>query len=293
VTAGAAERSNSWATMGRMRMRVLGPGWFSAVGIVLSAGSASATPFVQMDRQDSESRAGADLTYHLLNNDGPNSATLLRFEAHGQYVDPASGAGGYLQMPIAFLTGDGDSVTSVGNLELGGIFVIPGETKIVLHGGIALPTSREESDDAFVGVVAGYLRPHDLYATLPKTTTARLGVSPIFRSGKAVARIDVGLDINVDGPNDNSDVEPALHINVGGGYMVSPTASINAELITMTIIGEDINGDTDSETVSVAALSARFWTGGFTPYAALLLPLDNEISAFIDAGLLIGAEGQL
>jgi hypothetical protein len=259
---------------------------------LLVGGSAAATPFVNINRHDHNSMAGGEVTYVDL--DGSNDTTLLRFDLHGQYVDPGMGLGGYASVPIAFASGNNDSETALGNLEIGGIFVPKlnnPELRVILHGGLTLPTAPDEDNlgAAFVGVFAGYARVHDLYQVIPKGTTVRLGASPIYTSGQLVARLDAGVDVNLDS-SDMDTADPAFHLNLGVGFYATPDAVVMAELSTLTIF-DDNDGDDDN--VANAVIGGRFYAGSLQPYVGLIIPLDDDISEFMNLGLTIGLDARI
>lgn len=241
--------------------------------------------FVTTLRQDGVSRAGADLTYLSLEESG--NTTLLRLDLHGHYVEPASGIGGYAQIPLLLVNGPDDSETVLGGVELGMIYIpklaTPGFA-VVLRGGVTLPTV-EDDTFAFAGLVATYLRPTDLYAQIPRSSTLRLAASPMFRSGPMFVRLDVGADINVY--NDGGDtVDPGVLLNVGVGLDLG-TMAVMTELTTIAVTGDS------QDAISAAAISTRFRAWVVQPYAALLFPVDDDAGDAFDGGLLVGLEGPM
>lgn len=262
---------------------------FVAAVVVLGASApALARPvFVTLDRQDLESRAGAEVSLVSLEN---NDDALYRLDVHGHYVNAATRAGGYLALPLSYITGDTKNAV-LGNLEVGGIYVPDvgsATTDLVLHVGVLLPTAREQGAGAFVGVAGGYARPTDIYQTLPETTALRIGVSPLIRvSPTTTLRIDTGLDVDIDGGFEDN-VSPALHINFGVGFRANETTSLAFELATQTFIYDD-----DTETNTVGALALRFDADRVLPYIALVVPIDDGSSSVIDIALTLGLEGRL
>ncbi len=261
----------------------------AAALLVLGTAPASARPlFVTLDRQDLESRAGVELTY--ISPEMTDKA-LLRFDVHGHYVDETARAGGYVTLPMAYVTGD-PGEGAVGNLELGGIYVpdlsASTTTTLVLHGGVVLPTARDEGPGAFVGVAAGYVRPHDIYQTIPKTTTVRGGLATLIRGSDTVqVRFDGGVDVDVDGGAEDG-VTPAVHVNAGVGFLVSETASLAFELATMTTFL-----DVDSETNAVGALAFRVDADRVLPYLAVVVPFDDQSSSLVDIAFAVGLDVRL
>jgi hypothetical protein len=266
---------------------------FTALGLlVVASGTAAAGPFVNIDRQDETSRAGGEFTYLVIDDDSVvNDITLMRFDAHGQYIDAASGAGGYLTIPIAYGSNDGETETALGDVELGGIYNIATGTDvgIVLHGGLLLPTADDDFDSAIVGGLSGQLRAHDLYQWIPKGTTLRLAASPTIKSGKVFARLDVGVDLNIDNSSDD-DADPGIHFNAGVGVWAGETVALTGELSTMTI-SDDNEGDDDS--IANLAFGARFFAGSVAPYLGLIFPLDDDVSDNIDFGITVGLDAAL
>jgi hypothetical protein len=275
--------------MGQMRI-------FSAMVVMTAVGSAHAQElaapdaahapgFVTLLRQDATSRIGGDLTYHVLDNG--NDVTLLRLDLHAHYVNPTSGFGGYAQLPVTFAFGNGDSETGLGGAELGGIFIpklSSPDIAVVLRAGLALPTVSDD-DGGFINLLATYLRPTDLYAQLPQAATLRLSASPMFRSGNFFARIDAGLDYNVF--IDQGDrVDPAFLLNLGAGVDLGSVA-LMGELSTLVTTADN------SDSLTSAALSLRGHSGPVQPYAALLIPVDDDVSKVFDLGLLAGLESRL
>lgn len=245
---------------------------------------ARAPGFATLLRQDANSRAGADMTYFVF--DGDSDTTLLRFDLHGHYVDPVSGAGVYAQVPITFASGDGDSETVLGGVELGGIYIPKLSSPnigLVLRGGITLPTAPDDLT-SLIGYLATFMRPVDIYAQLPKSSTLRLAASPILRSGQFFARADFGIDINIY-MDEGDTVDPGLVIDVGAGIDLGG-AAITGELTTISVTGDD------GDSLTSAAVSAR-GTGTVQPYGALLIPIDDDVSDAFDLGLLVGVEGRM
>ena len=265
-------------------MRIKGAG---VLALLAFGGTAAAGPFVNIHRFDGSSKAGGEMTY-LDFDGGSQESTLLRFDVHAQYVDPEVGAGGYVQLPIGYVSNDMDSDTALGNLEIGGIYIprLQSQTMtLVLHGGVTLPTAPED-ESALIGTFAGYLRVHDLYQTIPKGTSVRLGVSPLFHSGQLYGRIDFGVDINLDNASDEK-ADPAIHFNIGGGAWVSPQVALTLELSSLTVL-DDIDNDDDN--LVNGTLGARFYAGTVAPYIGVTVPLDNDVSDFINLGLTLGVD---
>jgi hypothetical protein len=83
-----------------------------------------------------------------------------------------------------------------------------------------------------------------------------------------------------------------LHFNAGlGADLGSVAVMLESENAT---IFEDGNGMTSNTiTLDAIALSARLNAGAVSPYLALVIPLDSDISDFFDFAVTAGAEIRL
>src|SRR5207253_3142541 len=173
------------------------------------------------DRQDDSSRAGVEASYFEF-RDSSSPGTLMRFDLHGQYVDPSSGLGGYAQLPFSYASGGGQTNKGVGDADVGVIYVPKldsATTKLVAHLGLTLPTG-SQGDNGLANLFTGLTRVDDLYLSLPKAITLRAGVSPVIRSGQLFARVDVGVDANLSvngGSGSNRTADTIVHANAGLG----------------------------------------------------------------------------
>jgi hypothetical protein len=248
-----------------------------------------APSFVVMDQVDASSAAGLQLSYFTLPSRIQNAPTLLRVAAQARYVDPGTGLGAYGRVPFAYAAGTGGSksITDVGDVEIGAIFS-PRRTAdglgVILRAGITLPTG-ESKDSALVGTLANYLALPDLYNSLPQATTLKLGVSPVVRSGPVFARLDLGLDWNLDAKD--TTIGKALHINVGVGADVGP-AAVMVESTNVTLFSD--RPTANSESVNAFALSVRFDARPSSPYLALVLPVDDDLKEVVGFMVTAGIE---
>lgn len=271
---------------------------FALVGGLLAPLTAAAAPgFVSTDRYDDQSRAGAEMTYLVPGDfaDEDDDLSLLRFDVHGHYVDPGSHVGGYLTLPLGYVSGNGDSVTALGNLEVGGLYVIQTgrpDLAVVARAGITLPTGpsiEEEGFDSVAGALASTLRPSDLFVALPKSSTLRLAISPTFRSGKLFARADAGVDINLYVADADNTIDPGLRFNLGVGADLGQVA-ITAELATLTATNNSGDEGEDSRTTAVGSLGVRGALGRVQPYAGLHVGLTDVASDIATVGFTAGVD---
>lgn len=240
--------------------------------------------FATLDRTDARSHADVGMSMAFFDGQDPDFNT--RLDLYGQYVTP-TGAGGYASLPISYLSDNDESETALGNLELGGIYNIDrGSTQIVLRGGLALATADESFEGVITNLVAVQARLTDLVGISPNTTWMRVAGSPIHRSGNLFVRGDFGFDVAIDEPS-GADVDPIVRANLGVGF-VDDTFALMGELVTIGTTGDVSDGE--DRFLHTAALSVRLDTGTVSPYAALIMPLDEvlvDVSFVATAGLQI------
>ena len=125
----------------------------------------------------------------------------------------------------------------------------------------------------------------DLYNSLPGGTTLKLGVSPLVRSGPVFARIDLGLDWNLD--SKDLVVGKALHWNLGLGLDVGPgSVMLESENTTLFSDRESVN----AATVDAFAISARLDARPASPYLAWVLSLDEDLKDIVGFMITAGVE---
>jgi hypothetical protein len=231
-------------------------------------------PFALTDRVDDTSHVVVSFGDTLFTQDGADIDIALRADLHAQYTH-VSGFGGYASMPLSYLSGGDDSATALGDLELGGAFVLKTKTlPVVLRAGVLLPTA----DDDFEGLITNFLtighRLTDLAGTAPNTTWLRASASPIYRSGRVILRTDVGVDVPI-AEGDGVDADPLLRLNVGAGYDVGPIA-LGAEFITMATLGDV--GDGGERFLHTVGVTGRYTGSAFMPGLSFAVPLDDSRS---------------
>jgi hypothetical protein len=158
---------------------------------------------------------------------------------------------------------------------------------VILRAGITLPTG-ESQPSATVGTLANFLAMPDLYNSLPRSTTLKFGVSPVVRSGPVFARLDLGLDWNLD-VKDGA-VGKALHWNVGVGVDLGP-AAVMVESTNATLFSD--RPSVDSTTVDAFAVSARLNARPASPYLAWVLALDDDLKELVGFMITAGVEFRL
>jgi len=254
--------------------------------------------FVTMDRQDGSSRAGVEVSklfYDSGNGIGTTDISGLRFDLHGQYVTP-NAIGVYVNVPIGHASGGGQSYTSFGDMEVGGIFIpqlTSSNVKLVLHGGITLPTQSKDQNNETASALTLYPRITDLYLVVPEGLSLRLGVSPIIKSGQVFFRADLGFDANLSAAQGTGDVKNIVHANVGVGLDLG-VAAVMLESANVYVTGNNnTNGTFGDSWLNTGAISARFDGGSVYPYAAIVFGLDHDVHSIMNEAITVGLEGRL
>jgi hypothetical protein len=260
---------------------------------------ATAPGFVTLGRQDGNSRAGVEISYLFPKiPSGSNlSATALRIEPHGQYVDPASGFGGYASLPITYLSesanGASESATGIGDVDLGVLYLpklSEPNVAIVLFAGATLPTGSKADPNAMglQGVSANLVglqtRLTDYYLVVPAGLTLRGGGALLYRQDQMFLRAEGRVDISQSA--DGNTLPTAYQFNFGAGFQTGDIA-LMAESTNFVFSGDR------SLTVNMGAVSVRYSAGNVHPYAALILPLDDDAKSGFDAVITVGAEMNL
>lgn len=263
-------------------------GSFFLLATLLTTATVSAQPipgFGTMDRFDEQTKFATSLSYVGYDEDWFAGAdiTVIRFDLFGQYILP-EGYGGYGMVPLNYVSigfdGDSDSETGIGNIELGGLYLIPGDVPVVLRGGLALDTA--DDDTAGFGLIS---RLTDIPSATPGTTWLRLSASPIVRRGNAFFRADFGIDVPI-AEDEGTDFDPLLRINIGGGIETGQLALIG-ELLSVTTTEDDA----DNRTLNMLGATARWLgSGQMQPHVTLQIPLDDDINDLIDWNLIVGLE---
>ena len=250
--------------------------------------------FVVIDPIDASSQAGIQLAYLGLKGlSSTGDLTLLRLEGRARYVDPRTGLGGYVQVPFAYgrasSNGQSDTTTDFGDLEIGGIFAPrlgSPDFGLVVHAGIALPTG-EKNTEALVGTLATAATLSGFYNALPRGTTVKLGVSPMFRSGIVFARLDLGFDGNISA--DQTSAGNGIHYNAGVGVDLG-TAAVMLESENLTVQDQ---GNNSGGTLNTVAVSVRANAGRVSPCLAVVIPVDDDERQIIDYAVIAGVDFKL
>lgn len=181
----------------------------------------------------------------------------------------ASGLGAYAGMGASLVVGDGGTnEAGLGNLDIGGLYqrVLSDQFAIGVRAGAILDTG---TGDTRVNTTATALaRPGDL-ATAAPGNWIRLAVSPTYHQGIGFARLDAGVDIAVDS---DLHIDRIEHANIGAGFGADRW-SFTAELG-----GVRVSNESDSETLVVAGLAARYHNDQVSPCVMVSGPLNNGLA---------------
>lgn len=270
----------------------------SLAGVAGSAGSAMAQRMPDMatlDRGDGISRLGLDFGAAFPDDSIEGFDAALRFDFFGQLIS-RQGLGVYGSLPISILVGEGDNETALGNIEVGGLYVIDSPAvSYVFRAGLALPTADDDGLGFAANVLASWSRLTDLSQAIPNATYLRLGFSPLYHANRVFLRADLGVDLAVQDDDQleiagvvfGFDAENLFRINVGGGIDLGSVA-LMAELVNVASTSS-LDDDDDNDFLNTFALSARFMGGSLQPYFTFGVPLDDlgrdVIDFFLGAGL--------
>lgn len=240
---------------------------------------ASETPgFARLDRADSGSRAEISVSRTLTDNPPSDAA---RADLYGQ-ITSRRGAGGYASVPVSFLAGEENS-SAIGNLEVGGLYKLPGRAPVVLRVGLVLNTAPDNSTNT-VALQRGSLgRISEFPSITPNQRWLRLAASPMWRHRSLYFRLDAGLDIPIARNNSNS---VALgRLNFGAGLNLGGVSS-TLELVNLGAVADR---DQPQRFVQMLSLGIRRSGGALQPYAALETPLREDPST-LNAVLVFGLQ---
>ena len=247
---------------------------------------------VTLDRFDNQTKIAVSASYVSLSGDAV-AGTGIRFDAHFQYV-AQSGIGGYVSLPVNYLSLDtaAESTTALGNVELGGLYLLQTKRPIILRGGLTVATADEAGMDdmmmmsplgaAFIGQAA---RTADGAQAVPFATWLRASAHPFIHAGNYFYRADVGVDIPI-GTDEGTVVDTMVRLNGAIGTTRGKFAFLGELVNAYTT-----NGDLDDQLVTTIAATARWLRSeSMHPSLTVVVPLDDSIGNFIDFVVVLGLE---
>lgn len=169
-------------------------------------------------------------------------ATFLGFNVWAQYITPG-GLGAYVQLPYSYVSadedvGDDDSVSGLGNIELGGLLVVPNSPSLDLYARAGLTLDTVEDDvTAVLGLLATVPpRPGEAFTGYGADALRAHGG---FRTRGPVA---VGGEIGFDIPLDDLDID-AILVASGSVGITQGKLGLSGGLTYLTGIGGDDGED--------------------------------------------------
>lgn len=182
----------------------------------------------------------ADYTNFGDDSDFLGDVTVVGINLHVQYIAP-EGFGGYGMLPIAYFSGNDDSETYVGNIELGGLYVFRQQSNLDLYlrGGFALNTASDEG--ILFGPIAHTVpRLTDYFTTGFDTNWFRGGGGIRSTNGSLVIGGAAMLDVALDAEGDNDFGLLSLAGSVG---VQQPMFGLAAGLAFIQLVGDDADDD--------------------------------------------------
>ena len=259
--------------------------------VIASTANAQRAPdTATMDRGDGITRIGFDFGLTLPDKPPAPYDAALRVEAYGQYV-ANSGLGIYGSLPVAHsFGGDGppmpDDATALGNVELGGLYVLSGDSlSWVFRGGVALPTASDSVDGVPTNTVATPPRLTDIALARPDALYLRFGTTPLVHANKMFFQADLGADFGI-GIGDGSKPDHFLRFNLGGGIDLGFLA-LGLELVNLAQIDDD---DDNEQFVHALSFTIRFMGKALQPVIAVGSPLDDSGRAQVKLYAAVGIQ---
>jgi hypothetical protein len=230
-----------------------------------------------MDRMGTSSHVGIQVGFTKGDDVDLSDGFAMRFNPYGQVFMPNRIAAVYGQLALSHLSsGDGESGTGVGNLELGGLFLPYGDSRLILRAGLALPTaSNDDLPDVLANFAAGNERLTDFVLIVPEYTTLRLSASTIQQMDNFFLRVDGGFDLVFSKPGGSDDAPSVFfRANIAGGIRTS-VVDIAVELVNLAFVDGEVDGGITQRFLHTAALSLR--TQGENQFHfGPVFPLDND-----------------
>ena len=169
---------------------------------------------------------------------GDVDVTLLSLAFHVQHLTP-SGAGGYLSVPLAYISSEGpdDSETEIGNLELGGLYAFRGGAGLDAYARVGFAINTASDLGTLLVPVANLApRPTDAFTTGFDSNWLRAGGGVRARSGSLVYGGSASIDVPIDAEDD---IDAVLLALAGSAGISEPGFGLTAGLSLLQTIGSD------------------------------------------------------
>jgi hypothetical protein len=176
---------------------------------------------------------------HLTESD--NAPTVFALKLHGQYVAP-QGVGGYLSLPVAYVSGEGDSDSEsyVGNLELGGLYIFRGaNVDAYARVGAALDVGSDALGSFVVSAVS--ITPYlaDAITSGFGTNWLRAGGGARFTSGALVLGGSMGVDVPI-GDSELGEIDNLFNISASVG-LAQPGFGVAVGITVVEALSDEDN----------------------------------------------------
>jgi hypothetical protein len=258
--------------MGAMKATTLVPALATTLWLSTAALAEPATPQQVLPNIFSTSHgASLEVRGDYTNVQDTDGLTLIGLDAQFQYILP-SNVGVYVSLPFGYASGNNDSASGIGNLELGGLYVIrKPDLDIYLRGGLALNTA--SNDGTFLAPTANIIpRLADAFPTGEDSSWLRAHAGIRTTSGVVRFGGTAGFDFALDDNN-----EDGLLVLNGAIGVVQPGFGISGGLTYLQLLGRDVG---DDNTLGFNA-TVDFNAGATAKlFFALGVNLDNDFDGF-------------
>ncbi|MEO8702013.1 MAG: hypothetical protein ABI867_18350 [Kofleriaceae bacterium] len=209
----------------------------------------------------------------------------LGFTFQGQYITPG-GFGVYGTIPFAYGSGEGDSASGLGNLEVGGLYVMHNspDLDIFVRGGLAIDTA----DDDGTGLAPlAFLIPRlpDAFPSGADSNWLRLH-GGVRTKGALVLGVQGGVDF----PTEGDGVDGVFTLSASAG-IVQPGFGLSAGIAYMRVLFDDTGVSfVDDDTVGFNAVidfNATPKTKVFGAFGVNLDEIDDDLSVSLGGGVRI------
>ena len=215
---------------------------------------------------------------------GPEIPQVFALNLHGQYISP-SGFGAYLALPMA-LYGEADlDEAALGNLELGGLYVIRrGAFEAYLRTGLSLEQTSTEADGVGVVVANAVPRLADMLVAGLGTSWGRAGSGMRLKIGPVAVGSSAGVDFPLGSTEEGDEMDNVLHLS-GSIGIAQPRFGL---AVGVTMLQPLASAEDNESLVGLEATGDVAVGGKVRLYGAFGLSLDEEAEAYsLGAGMRI------
>ena len=234
-----------------------------ALGLLLSSASARA-------EEPGPNQLGAELMFGQM--EILNDQTLIGIALHGQFeLSPQAGL--FARLPVAHVSNDIDSATSLGNATLGMNYLLTSHAraKSWIDGSLSLPTAADDGEEAVAAGLFGLFWAPDPGLYLPDVTTLRARYNHRFRQASGNGLL-LSAGFQYLSVNDGDD-DLRIPLAIGGNVQLSPKADFIGRFTTIVDLDADEDDDDFFHTLELGV--SLFGNGTSRAEILLYLPLDD------------------